>query len=272
MWITSMGNHGAAGGISECRRSSCSSYYLYLCYLYICIARSGAKLLSELMARHQTSMCSNHVQGIGSSAPISNAIRNHTLNEIGSWCYLWWTWALGSTTNRLNFDIRSYNDTSCLYHILLFLLCSLSYVIKLLRTYLWNCDACCLAIDANMHFFYTKTIAWICHILQQSIIFIYIYYQPEWLHHIYVIHILICYQSPKCMTKTCLHHICWFAISGIPCLSGPLKMHTHTHTERSHIPLSWNNMIAKFHWFFGGNIWLNVPRYFARSLSPFWKI
>ena len=119
--------------------------------------------------------------------------------------------------------------------------------------------------------FYTKTIAWICHILQQSIIFQF-YYQPEWLHHIYVIHILICYQSPKCMTKTCLHHICWFAISGIPCLSGPLKMHTHTHTERSHIPLRWNNMIAKFHWFFGGNIWLNVPRYFARSRSPFWKI
>ena len=26
MWITSMGNHGAAGGISECRRSSCSSW------------------------------------------------------------------------------------------------------------------------------------------------------------------------------------------------------------------------------------------------------
>ena len=26
MWITSMGNHGAAGGISECRRSSCSSF------------------------------------------------------------------------------------------------------------------------------------------------------------------------------------------------------------------------------------------------------
>ena len=27
MWITSMGNHGAAGGISECRRSSCSSFF-----------------------------------------------------------------------------------------------------------------------------------------------------------------------------------------------------------------------------------------------------
>ena len=29
MWITSMGNHGAAGGISECRRSSCSSFILF---------------------------------------------------------------------------------------------------------------------------------------------------------------------------------------------------------------------------------------------------
>ena len=28
MWTTSMGNHGAAGGISECWRSSCSSYYI----------------------------------------------------------------------------------------------------------------------------------------------------------------------------------------------------------------------------------------------------
>ena len=28
MWITSMGNHGVAGGFSERRRSSCSSWYL----------------------------------------------------------------------------------------------------------------------------------------------------------------------------------------------------------------------------------------------------
>ena len=31
MWITSMGNHGAAGGISERRRSSCSSFSLLSC-------------------------------------------------------------------------------------------------------------------------------------------------------------------------------------------------------------------------------------------------
>ena len=28
MWITSMGNHRAAGGISERRRSSCSSFFM----------------------------------------------------------------------------------------------------------------------------------------------------------------------------------------------------------------------------------------------------
>ena len=34
MWITSMGNHGAAGGISERRHSSCSSY-IYPCVEFI---------------------------------------------------------------------------------------------------------------------------------------------------------------------------------------------------------------------------------------------
>ena len=35
MWITSMGNHGAARGISERRRSSCSSFGLNICVRYI---------------------------------------------------------------------------------------------------------------------------------------------------------------------------------------------------------------------------------------------
>ena len=35
MWITSMGIHGAAGGISERRRSSCSSFILYNFLRYV---------------------------------------------------------------------------------------------------------------------------------------------------------------------------------------------------------------------------------------------
>ena len=39
MWISSVGNHGAAGGISERRRSSCSSYLWSAKLINLCFAQ-----------------------------------------------------------------------------------------------------------------------------------------------------------------------------------------------------------------------------------------
>ena len=60
MWITSMGNHGAAGGISECRHSSCSSLlssFLVYSFLFHSSLFISTKTVTLISCQFATDFC-----------------------------------------------------------------------------------------------------------------------------------------------------------------------------------------------------------------------
>ena len=57
MWITSMGNHGMAGGISERRHSSCSSWHLLSIFFRVVSLIFSASMSSSIFHRMCTCLC-----------------------------------------------------------------------------------------------------------------------------------------------------------------------------------------------------------------------